>query len=503
MATVALVPTAPPSFVRFTPIVSPQQAEGDGLGDAIAELASRIHAATYELLVLIRQFDACAGWSNGCLSCAHWLNWRTGIDLGAAREKVRVARALAVLPRLSAAMQHGELSYSKVRALTRIATPANEAQLLDVARCATAAHVERLVRGWRRVDRTIAAQEAQARHQHRQLQTWVDDDGMLVIRGRLTPEVGAVVQRALDAAADRLFREAPDRPVEQPAAEQTSQSQRRADALALLAECALAANLDRGTAGDRYQVVLHVEGDALCRATAPALGGRPGAESEQAVLDGGPYVSAETSRRLACDASVVVMAHASDGSVLDVGRKTRTIPVAIRRALTSRDTHCLFPGCAGRHTDAHHLEHWADGGATKLDNLVLLCRRHHRIVHEGGWTVTWVPNGEFHFTRPNGVRLEPAPAPPRWRETESGDVSDTSPLAATTERLNRMGVVIGPQTGWPLWYGERFDAGYALDVLRQEEERDRRTRHLAAQHSRGIPAGATGDDPRPSASARR
>ena len=153
-------------FVHRTPIVSPQQAEADRLGEAIAELASRIHAATYELLVLIRQFDACAGWSHGCLSCAHWLNWRTGIDLGAAREKVRVARALGDLPRLSAAMARGELSYSKVRALTRIATPANEAQLLDVAQCGTAAHVEKLVRGWRRVDRIVAAQEAQRRHLH-------------------------------------------------------------------------------------------------------------------------------------------------------------------------------------------------------------------------------------------------------------------------------------------------------------------------------------------------
>ena len=262
-------PSRAPPFVRFTPVVSPRQAEGERLGDAIAELASRIHAATYELLVLIRQFDACEGWGNGCLSCAHWLNWRTGIDLGAAREKVRVARALADLPLLSAAMERGALSYSKVRALTRIATPANEVELLNVAQCGTAAHVEKLVRGWRRVDRAVAAREAERRHQHRQLQTWVDDDGMLVIRGRLTPEVGAVVQRALDAAADRLFRDAPDHPAEQRPAEQTSAAQRRADALGLLAECALAADLDRGTAGDRYQVVLHVEGDALRREATP------------------------------------------------------------------------------------------------------------------------------------------------------------------------------------------------------------------------------------------
>jgi hypothetical protein len=370
-----------------------------------------------------------------------------------------------------------------VRALTRVATPANEAQLLDVAQCATAAHVEKLVRAWRQVDRTIAAQEAQARHQHRQLQTWVDDDGMLVLRGRLTPEVGAVVQRALDAAADRLFREAPERPAEQPAAEQTSQAQRRADALGLLAECALAADLDRGTAGDRYQVVLHVEGDALRREGATSLA-ETQAATEQSVLEGGPYVSAETSRRLACDASLVVMRHARDGSVLDVGRKTRTIPSALRRALTARDAQCRFPGCTGRHTDGHHIEHWADGGPTRLDNLVLLCRRHHRAVHEERWTVAWGPNGDLQFTRPNGVQLETAPPAPRWRDSSrSQGATGASPLAPTAERLTSAGIVIGPRTGWPQWYGERFDAGYVLDVLRQEEERERRARHVAPETS--------------------
>ena len=184
--------------------------EVDRLGDTIAELAARIQAATYELLVLIREFDERAGWNdgfNGFRSCAHWLNWRTGLALGAAREKVRVARALAELPRLSAAMQRGDLSYSKVRALTRVATPANESELLDFARCATAAHVERLVRAWRRVDRVAEAADGKRRHERRHLETWVDDDGMVVIRGRLSPEVGAVVRCALEAAADRLRQE--------------------------------------------------------------------------------------------------------------------------------------------------------------------------------------------------------------------------------------------------------------------------------------------------------
>ena len=238
--------------------------------------------------MLLREFDERAGWNCGFLSCAHWLHWRTGIDLGAAREKVRVAKALTTLPRVSAAMQRGAISYAKVRALTRVATPQHETALLDFALAGTAAHVERFVRAWRRVDRVEAARETEVRHLRRELSTWVDDEGMVVIRGRLTPEIGAVVRRALEAAADRLFREATGAPRGATMAEDLTSGQRRADALGLLAETALAADLDRGTAGDRYQVVLHVE------ASRPTSG----------VL-----------------APVVVMHHDPNGAVIDVGRQ--------------------------------------------------------------------------------------------------------------------------------------------------------------------------------------
>ena len=146
-----------PDHGRLSGVIPPAPIEQ--LGEAIAALAARLHAATYELLVLLREFDERAGWNNGFLSCAHWLHWRTGIDLGAAREKVRVARALAGLPRLSDAMQRGTISYAKVRAMSRIATPDNEAQLLDLAYAGTAAHVERVVRAWRRCDRVEEARD--------------------------------------------------------------------------------------------------------------------------------------------------------------------------------------------------------------------------------------------------------------------------------------------------------------------------------------------------------
>src|SRR6266508_6765999 len=235
----------------------------DRLGDEIAELSAHLEAATARLLDLIREFDARGGWGNGFRSCAHWLSWRVGLDLGAAREKVRVARALGALPRLAGALARGELSYAKVRAVTRVATPETEERLLKVARAGTAAHVERIVRGWRCVDRKAEARESARQHKSRALQVYQDDDGMMVVRGRLAPEVGALLLRALDAARETLYQrgrsDAPPAQRDHPQAEPPSPGQQRADALALLAETALHHGLNPGTAGERYQVVVHVE----------------------------------------------------------------------------------------------------------------------------------------------------------------------------------------------------------------------------------------------------
>jgi hypothetical protein len=410
------------------------------LGEAIAELAARIHAATHELLVMLREFDERAGWSNGFLSCAHWLHWRTGIDPGAAREKVRVAKALARLPLLSGAMQRGEISYAKVRAVSRIATPDNEAQLLDLAYTATAAHVERVVRAWRRCDRAAEARDTERRHLARAVTTWVDDDGMLVLRARLTPELGAAVQRALDAASERLYQESKDATPPESVAEEVTAAQRRADALGLLAECALGADLAPGLTANRYQVVVHVE-------DAGAAESSPHAVIE--LNEGGVHVSAETSKRLACDASKVAMREGANGAALDVGRKTRAVPSAIRRALAVRDGRCRFPGCAARRCDAHHIAHWMDGGPTSLDNLMLLCRRHHRLVHEGGFSVTRDRRGDVTFTRPDGRRL-PSSAP----------VAAHGPLDVDRG--------VGAH-GLRCWDGTPFRVAYVIDVLRGHE----------------------------------
>jgi len=259
----------------------------DRLGDEIAELSAHIEVATAHLLHLIREFDARGGWNSGFRSCAAWLSWRVGLDLGAARERVRVARALGTLPLLAQALGHGELSYAKVRALTRVATPETEERLLGVGRAGTAAHVERIVRGWRRVNRHAEARETGRQHANRVLHVYEDEDGTVVLRGRLTPEVGALLIKALQAARETLYQqrrseETANRPAE-PSAEAPTVGQQQADALALLAETALHHGLDPGAPGERYQVVVHVDAPVLADPDEPG----------QSVLEGGTHVSAE------------------------------------------------------------------------------------------------------------------------------------------------------------------------------------------------------------------
>jgi len=425
-------------------------AEMDRLGDEIAELSAHLDAATAHLLDLIREFDARGGWNHGCRSCAQWLAWRVGIDLGAARERVRVARALGALPRLADALARGELSYARVRALTRVATPETEERLLAVGRAGTACHVERIVRGWRRVDALAESRETTHRHKSRALHVYQDEDGMVVIRGRLTPEAGAVLVQALAAARERLYQQARGADtVGSPgdvSSETSSMEQQQADALALLAESALHHDLDPGAPGERYQVVVHVDAPVLADPEAPG----------QSVLESGTHVSAETSRRLACDATRVVMRHDADGRTVEIGARTRTIPPALRRALHHRDRGCRFPGCGVSFGQGHHIRHWAQGGPTTLSNLAMLCRRHHRAVHEEGYQVERRPDGDLQFRRPDGRPLLDVPPPP---------VVPDDPVQALRATNEAAGLRLHSRTATPGWLGEPLDVGWAIDVL--------------------------------------
>ena len=446
------------SPVLFTPPERVQ--ELDRLGDQIAELSAHVEAATAHLLDLIRAFDARGGWNAGFTSCAAWLTWRVGLDPGAARERVRVARALGTLPRLAQALARGELSYSKVRALTRVATPETEERLLGVGRSGTAAHVERIVRGWRRVDRNAEARETRRQHASRALHVWQDEDGTVVLRGRLAPEVGALLVRALAAARETLYqRGRRERTFNAPtdaATEAPTKAQQQADALGLLAQTALHHALDPGAPGERYQVVVHVDAPVLADPDQPG----------QSVLEDGARVSAETSQRLACDASRVVMRHDADGRVVEIGARTRTIPPALRRALHHRDRGCRFPGCGLPLGEGHHVRHWAQGGPTTLSNLALLCRRHHRAVHEEGYRIDPQPDGALWFRRPDGRLLPDVPPPVAL---------PADPVAALRAWHESLGLKLHARTACPRWLGERLDVVWAIDVLHPRATRGGRS----------------------------
>jgi hypothetical protein len=447
-----------PSSRRFP---DPQHFAGlERLGQEITELAAHIHAATFQLLEMIRIFDEEQGWAGeGVNSCAHWLSWQCGMNQGTAREKVRVAHALANLPRISASFREGRVSYSKVRAMTREATRNNEEFLLHIARNGTAAHVERLVRYYRRTKRLEALQMENRAHALRELTWYTDEDGMWVLKGRLSAEQGALISKVLEGVMEELDEEQKDEPAdvsaETPEGVDLCEAQpypvavRRADALERVAESYLAGGTGDRSGGDRYMVNIHTETDTL------KIDGE-GAESE---LEERGRVSAETSRRMACDSSVVHWHETPEGGPLSVGRKTRSIPPAIRRALKRRDGGCRFPGCScTRFVDAHHIRHWADGGETSMNNLVLLCRRHHRLVHEGGFGVHNESAGDVHFTYPDGRIM---PYGPKGRF--SGNV------VAMEQRNRDNGLKITHETLACRWTGEQMDYSLAVWGLQSRE----------------------------------
>ncbi len=403
------------------------------------------------------------------------LNWQCGIGTVAAREKVRVARALESLPQISAAFARGELSYSKVRAMTRVATAANESVLVSVALHGTAAHVEKLARKYRWVERAEAARRAHGQHESRGLHYFFDDAGMLVVHGRLPPEVGAVVRKALDAAVEELRaseREGADASAEaSPFEREQTAAAFRADALARVAEHYLAhrGDDDAGSTADRYQVVVHVDQAVLTQAAAADE-----REPHCCELDDGPSLALDTARRLACDATLVGMLDGAEGQPLDVGRRTRAIPPALARALRSRDGGCRFPGCTRtRFTEGHHVTHWADGGETKLGNLVTLCRFHHRLVHEGGFGLNVTDDGVFVFTRPDGTRVAEC-GEQRFR----GSVQATEPdvpfdaVLRLHELNHAAGLHIDAKTIRSRWLGESMDYSQAIEGMHFLRDRD-------------------------------
>ena len=371
----------------------PTAADPESLAIAreMCELAAYLHAGTARLARLAARFDDRGGWSGeGMRSCAQWLSINTGHGLRAGESLVAVGHAMETLPQIAAAFASGELSPDKVRELCRVATPADEDIWLEVARQASAAQLTRIVRAGRRCMDQADPDQASVQRAQRGLWTTWDDDGTLRLRAILSPEDGAKVHAALEAVRRALpapSRESLDPAIDRPAAH-------RADALVAVCERALAGG---GEIGDRPvvvpQLVVHVDAGVLT-GTDPA--GR-------CHLDGGPWLSPEVARRIGCDTEVVAITE-RDGLPIDVGRARRIVSLPLRRALQVRDGFCRFPGCAvpARFTEAHHLEHWIDGGPTDLDNLCCACGLHHGLLHQGVVRILRGVDGELGFETADG-----------------------------------------------------------------------------------------------------
>jgi hypothetical protein len=417
------------------------------LGDQIATLAAQLEAGEYRLITKIGEFDSVGGWHQaGALSCAHWLSWRIGLAPGAAREKVRVARVLTKFPKIAKAFEEAKVSYSKVRAMTRVATPENEELLLQIARSTTASILEELCRKFRTVLERSRDDESpeeadsrrSVRHQHLA-------DG----RMRFTIDLAADEGPRFLAAVERATFEQGegDVPAEMSPAEKRRRN--KADGVMIMTESFLAGGPKEGKGGNLCEVRLHVTREQVEQKTA-------GAFIENAGITA---VSAETARRLCCDAAIVEVTEDSSGKVLDIGRRSRTIPAAIRRAIEIRDQNrCAFPACTNtRFLDAHHMVHWVDGGETSAANTCLLCRRHHRFTHEHGYRVVLGEDGLPVFTAPSGkiVSLVPEPA-----------ISPSDTIETLAEEHAARGLELDELTLIPPDYdGDPADPVWIVDVL--------------------------------------
>lgn len=357
---------------------------------------------------------------DGHLSAASWLASRFKLAWGAAKEQVRIARALEEMPATRRALDEGDVSMSAVRVLVaaRDAGPEafrdREAHFVEAARIHSMQDLRRVARYWRQaVERQAALDGEEKLREHRRLHASVTFMGMVRVDGNLDPETGETLLTALRAVLDAESRSGPEGDDRTPA-------QRRADALGEVCRQWLDLADRQTVAGERPHVNLTVDAEALIGDERRVLGGRrvmgesrdgESGEGHVSELDHIGPVDPAVARRVVCDAGIRRIVMAGRSEPLDVGRQTPVVSPSMRRAVIIRDRHCRFPGCDRPHTwcDAHHVVHWADGGPTAVPNLILLCRRHHRMVHgKHGFRLDLV-KGRPLFRRPDGSVLRAPP----------------------------------------------------------------------------------------------
>jgi hypothetical protein len=419
----------------------------------ITELAGQLAAGECRWLELVAEYDRRAGHETwGCRTVAHWLSWHCGLDMRSAREKVRVAQALEELPLVAEEFRAGRLSYSKVRAITRVATPANEEQLVMYAQHTTAAQVERIVRtdrGYRSPEEETDA--TNRLHDEQYLQVEYDLDGAGVVNGRMPPEIAAAFLKALEFVRTRM--PADQRGEGGPAGPPRPRGAINVDALAMIVETFMAGQPAARKGTDRWMVGVNVDAGVL-------VDDDPVGTCE---LDDGPALPVETVRRLFCDASTVAIIRPQNGEALTVSKRSQTLPRSARRAARFRDKGCRFPGCGERiFIDVHHIQHQSRGGGHEITNVVELCWFHHRLVHEGGWTLRFLEHDEVIAITPSGNVISSTIEPRDRTRT------------AITQRNTAAGLARDTRAITPNWWNDPLHLGDIIAGLEWHDERGER-----------------------------
>jgi hypothetical protein len=480
----------------------------------ICELAGHLAAGTCRFLQLVADFDAREGWASWEMpSCAAWLSWKCQLAPGTAREQVRVARALKELPVTCGEFAAGRLSYAKVRALTRIATAETERNLVEMATPMTAGQLERFARAHRQV--SAGEQDGRRPAVRERAVRWRQDESGISVTFALPPAEAAVVLQALRAWAgdvdhphDDHDGRAPDggtpeeRLRERDAADgidwdadhkpwrrELTPGQDLADAIVGICGGYLSGRVAGADNPDLYQVIIHAGTDAISSEPEPAIP-RPrdagvsaetrdasardvSAETRGPVVPGvsethpawpwrshvedGQVIDPVTLRMIACDATISAILHDAAGNVINAGRRRRKPTAALRRAVRERDRYrCRFPGCESRRVDLHHIKFWANGGETKLENLICLCGRHHHLVHDTGIIIATTPDG-FTFYLRDGKLIPNSPPLP-------GGSPDG--LATSHDAEIAYHTIIPPHSG------ERLDLHEAIWVCFSQAKKD-------------------------------
>jgi hypothetical protein len=364
------------------------------LDERLDQYSALAHSSMAKVALAAADFDEIEGWgSPGIRSFTHWLSINMGFDPHTGSELLRVGQALKKLPRIAEAFGAGHLSFDKARQITSVATPATEEMLLEIARGASGSQLARICSSLRRYAEAEAIDHDQRQMASRGLWSHIDDDGMMRLIAKLPAEDGAVVMAALESiTGSKSPANSADAEVKDPADEPWAA--RRADALVAMSNHVLAggaADLVKSAAS--RQVMVHVD-----------VGVLTGEETDGRIfVEGGAPLSREAARRIGCDCQIVHVIE-RDGLPIDVGRARRTISAPLRRAIEVRDRFCRFPGCGvpAHRAEGHHVVHWADGGATERDNIILMCLFHHHRLHEGAFQVVTTAGGGFTFETSDG-----------------------------------------------------------------------------------------------------